>query len=47
MIQPDKRRLACADMITGNGTVCDVGTDHAYLPAYLIQNNLCKNAIAS
>lgn len=47
MIQPDKRLLVCADMISGNGTVCDIGTDHAYLPAYLIQSGKCRKAIAS
>ena len=47
MIQPDKRLLACADMVSGKGTVCDVGTDHAYLPAYLISSGICRNAIAS
>lgn len=47
MIQPDKRLLACADMVSGKGIVCDVGTDHAYLPAYLIQTGKCNKAIAS
>ncbi len=47
MIQPDKRLLACADMVSGKGIVCDVGTDHAYLPAYLIQTGKCRKAIAS
>lgn len=47
MIQPDKRLLACADMVSGKGTVCDVGTDHAYLPAYLVSSGICRNAIAS
>lgn len=47
MIQPDKRLLACAEMVSGKGTVCDVGTDHAYLPAYLIQTGKCRKAIAS
>ncbi|HEY9062686.1 MAG TPA: class I SAM-dependent methyltransferase [Pseudobacteroides sp.] len=27
-------------------TVCDVGTDHAYIPIYLVENNICKKAIA-
>ena len=47
MITIDNRLNVCADMVSGNGIVCDVGTDHAYLPAYLIENNICDYAIAS
>lgn len=47
MITIDNRLKVCADMVSGNGIVCDVGTDHAYLPAYLIENNKCNNVIAS
>lgn len=28
-------------------TLCDVGTDHGYIPIYALQNGLCKKAIAS
>lgn len=34
-------------MVSGKGTACDVGTDHAYLPVYLINENICKNVIAA
>jgi tRNA (adenine22-N1)-methyltransferase len=27
-------------------TVCDIGTDHAYIPIYLVKNNICQRAIA-
>ncbi len=47
MITLDKRLEACSKMVKGTGTVCDIGTDHAYLPAYLILNNICKKAVAS
>lgn len=43
----DKRLLKCAGMVSGRGTVCDVGTDHANLPVYLVQNGLCPDAVAS
>lgn len=42
----DKRLKLCADMVSGNGIVVDVGTDHGYLPCYLINNCVCKKAIA-
>ena len=33
-----KRLAACAAQVTPAGVVCDVGTDHAYLPAELLQS---------
>jgi tRNA (adenine22-N1)-methyltransferase len=29
------------------GTLCDIGTDHAYIPIYLVLNNKCKRAVAT
>ncbi len=46
MITLDKRLETCAEFISGKGIVCDVGTDHAYLPAYLVMNGKCTEAIA-
>lgn len=43
----DKRLKICADMVSGRGAVCDVGTDHAYLAAELVKSGKCKRAIAS
>lgn len=43
----DNRLKMCADMISGKGIVCDVGTDHALLAAYLITNGKCDKVIAS
>ncbi|MDO5560307.1 MAG: Nif3-like dinuclear metal center hexameric protein [Oscillospiraceae bacterium] len=43
----DARLLKCAGMVKGTGIVCDVGTDHAYLPVYLIKNKICSHVIAS
>ncbi len=36
-----------ADKVPKCGVFADVGTDHAYLPIYLIKNNICTHAIAS
>lgn len=43
----DNRLKICAEMVSGIGIVCDVGTDHAYLPAELIASGKCSRAIAS
>jgi len=45
MILKDQRLLTCAALVKGN-FVCDVGTDHGYLPAYLITSGKCSRAIA-
>lgn len=47
MIPIDKRLKICAEMVMGKGIVCDIGTDHAYLPVYLVKNGKCKKAIAA
>lgn len=42
------RRLRCiADYVTPGSRVADVGTDHGYIPAWLIQNGVCTGVIAS
>lgn len=41
------RLAATASLVVGGGTVVDIGTDHAYLPAYLIQSGKVKSAIAA
>ena len=43
----DKRLTACAELVGGEGVVCDVGTDHAYLAAELITSGKCSKVIAS
>lgn len=40
-------RLACAASFVRPGTVIDIGSDHAYLPAYLIRDGICPSAAAS
>lgn len=42
----DKRLLACAELCTGD-VVCDIGTDHGYLPAYLVETGKCVRAVAA
>lgn len=41
-----RRLQAVADMISPNMVVADVGTDHAYIPIYLIQSGKCKHVYA-
>lgn len=40
------RLKAAAEMVPPGSTVADIGTDHAYLPAYLLLNGVCPRAIA-
>lgn len=42
-----KRLAACAALVTKGGVVCDVGTDHAYLTAELLQKGICSRAVAT
>lgn len=41
------RLAATASLVAGGGSIVDIGTDHAYLPAYLILNNKVPFAIAA
>ena len=41
-------RLKCiADEVTPCRCVCDIGTDHAHIPIYLVKKNIARRAIAS
>ena len=42
-----KRLLAIAKKVPKGNRVADIGTDHAWIPIYLIKNNICNKAIAS
>lgn len=35
-----------ADMVRKGVRVADIGTDHAYIPVYLLQNGICTEAVA-
>lgn len=43
----DDRLLLIASMVREGAVPLDVGTDHAYIPIYLIKNGVCKKAVAS
>ncbi|MDE6592747.1 MAG: class I SAM-dependent methyltransferase [Oscillospiraceae bacterium] len=42
----DSRLALCADMVQGD-YICDIGTDHGYLPAYLLSTGKCSRALCS
>lgn len=41
-----KRLQAVADLVGENRTVADVGTDHGYIPIYLIETGKCQKVLA-
>ena len=45
-IELSKRLQAVADMVTKGSIVADIGTDHAYIPIYLVENNITTKAFA-
>lgn len=42
-----KRLLACAGLLSPCETVADVGTDHGYLPIWLLSQGICRRVIAA
>lgn len=41
-----KRLQAVADLVTAGYRVADIGTDHAYIPIYLVENHLSPHVVA-
>lgn len=41
------RLLSVANMVPDTKLLADVGTDHAYIPIYLVKNGIAENAVAS
>ena len=41
-----KRLTKVASLVTEGASVADIGTDHGYIPIYLIENNIAARAIA-
>lgn len=46
-MQLDSRLSAVASLVRKNKTFADIGTDHAYLPVFLVENRIIDNAIAA
>ncbi len=46
MIKLSKRLQAVADLVTEGSRVCDVGTDHGYIPIYLVGIHKIPSALA-
>jgi Predicted SAM-dependent methyltransferase len=43
----DSRLLCAASFVRSGNVAADIGTDHAYLPIYLLQNGVCPRAVGS
>lgn len=41
------RLMACASMVRPGSPAADIGTDHGYLPVYLLTHGICPSVIAA
>ena len=46
IVRPDPRLLSAVPYLTRGGRCIDVGTDHAYLPIYLVSEGIISRAMA-
>ena len=46
-MQLDNRLMALANLVRKDKCFADIGTDHAYLPVYLVENGIINKAIAA
>ena len=46
MLKLSERIMMAAKMVRGGSIAADIGTDHAYLPAWLVLNSVCPSALA-
>lgn len=46
-MQLSSRLKAICNMVDHCNCIADIGTDHGYIPIYLVKNNICNRAIAS
>ncbi len=46
MLNIGSRLLTAAKLVRGGNKIADIGTDHAYLPAYLVMNGIAEDVLA-
>ena len=47
MLKISNRLMTICNMVQSNKTVCDIASDHGYVPIYLINNSIVNKAIAT